>query len=145
MAKEKVVLAYSGGLDTSIIIPWLIENYDYEVIAVCGDGSFQMSMMELAALRQHGVGVKILVFANNRLGMVAEYQRDHGGGETAVCLDGSPDFVRLAEAYGIPARRLSMASEIPAALDALLSAEGPFLLEAAVDPEEPTLPPHPLA
>ena len=37
MAKEKVVLAYSGGLDTSIIIPWLIENYDYEVIAVCGD------------------------------------------------------------------------------------------------------------
>lgn len=116
-----------------------------QVAAVCGDGSFQMSMMELAALRQHGVGVKILVFANNRLGMVAEYQRDHGGGETAVCLDGSPDFVRLAEAYGIPARRLSMASEIPAALDALLSAEGPFLLEAAVDPEEPTLPPHPLA
>ena len=37
MAKEKVVLAYSGGLDTSIIISWLIENYDYEVIAVCGD------------------------------------------------------------------------------------------------------------
>ena len=37
MAKEKVVLAYSGGLDTSIIIPWLIENYGYEVIAVCGD------------------------------------------------------------------------------------------------------------
>ena len=37
MSKEKVVLAYSGGLDTSIIIPWLKENYDYEVIAVCGD------------------------------------------------------------------------------------------------------------
>ena len=37
MAKEKVVLAYSGGLDTSIIIPWLKENYDYDVIAVCGD------------------------------------------------------------------------------------------------------------
>ena len=37
MAKEKVILAYSGGLDTSIIIPWLKENYDYEVIAVCGD------------------------------------------------------------------------------------------------------------
>lgn len=37
MAKEKVVLAYSGGLDTSIIIPWLMENYDYDVIAVCGD------------------------------------------------------------------------------------------------------------
>jgi len=37
MSKEKVILAYSGGLDTSIIIPWLMENYDYEVIAVCGD------------------------------------------------------------------------------------------------------------
>ena len=37
MAKEKVVLAYSGGLDTSIIIPWLKENYDYEVIAVAGN------------------------------------------------------------------------------------------------------------
>lgn len=37
MTKEKVILAYSGGLDTSIIIPWLKENYDYEVIAVVGD------------------------------------------------------------------------------------------------------------
>ena len=37
MAKEKVVLAYSGGLDTSIIISWLKENYDYDVVCVCGD------------------------------------------------------------------------------------------------------------
>lgn len=116
-----------------------------QVVAVCGDGSFQMSMMELATLRQHGVAVKILVFCNNRLGMVAECQREHGGCETAVCLDGSPDFVRLAGAYGIPARRLSVPEEIPAAVEALLAAEGPFLLEVAVDPTEPTLLPQPLA
>ena len=111
-----------------------------QVLAVCGDGSFQMSMMELATMRQHGVAVKMVVFRNNRLGMVAEFQREHGK-ETAVCLDGSPDFARLADAYGIPARRLSKPEEIPAALEALFRAEGPFLLEVETDPEEPSLPP----
>lgn len=111
-----------------------------QVIAVCGDGSFQMSMMELAALRQHRIPVKILVFANQRLGMVAEYQREYESGETAVSLDGSPDFVKLAEAYGIPGRRIDREEEIAGALDALLEAEGSFLLEVRVDPEEPTLP-----
>lgn len=113
---------------------------DKQVVAVCGDGSFQMSMMELATMRQHDVAVKMVVFRNNRLGMVAEFQRERGK-ETAVCLDGSPDFVRLADAYGIPARRLSRPEEIPAALDAMFRAEGPFLLEVETDPEEPTLPP----
>ena len=111
-----------------------------QVIAVCGDGSFQMSMMELATLRQHRIPVKILVFANQRLGMVAEYQREYESGETAVSLDGSPDFVKLAEAYGIPGRRIDREEEIAGALDALLEAEGSFLLEVRVDPEEPTLP-----
>ncbi len=111
-----------------------------QVIAVCGDGSFQMSMMELATLRQHRIPVKILVFANQRLGMVAEYQREYESGETAVSLDGSPDFVKLAEAYGIPGRQIDREEEIAGALDALLEAEGSFLLEVRVDPEEPTLP-----
>ena len=111
-----------------------------QVIAVCGDGSFQMSMMELATLRQHRIPVKILVFVNQRLGMVAEYQREYESGETAVSLDGSPDFVKLAEAYGIPGRRIDREEEIAGALDALLEAEGSFLLEVRVDPEEPTLP-----
>lgn len=113
---------------------------DRQVVAVCGDGSFQMSMMELATMRQHNVAVKLVVFRNNRLGMVAEFQREHGK-ETAVCLDGSPDFVRLADAYGIPARRLSRPEEIPVALDAMFRTEGTFLLEVETDPEEPTLPP----
>ena len=114
---------------------------DRQVVAVCGDGSFQMSMMELATMRQHNVAVKLVVFRNNRLGMVAEFQREHGK-ETAVCLDGSPDFVRLADAYGIPARRLSRPEEIPVALDAMFRTEGTFLLEVETDPEEPTLPPR---
>ena len=109
------------------------------VYAICGDGSFQMSMMELATICQHHIPVKILLFANNRLGMVRELQDNHYGREIAVSLDGSPDFVRLAEAYSIPAMQISKTEEFAAAFS-FLKEEGSALLEIRVDPAEPTLP-----
>ncbi len=112
-----------------------------QVTAVCGDGSFQMSMMELATMRQHDIGVKLVVFANGRLGMVRELQERQYSRMEAVDLSGSPDFVKLAEAYGIPAFRAETNEEVPSALDAFFAREGTALLEVRVDPEEPTLPP----
>ena len=113
---------------------------DRQTIAVCGDGSFQMCSMELATLVQHRLPVKIVVFSNNRLGMVREHQTvAYDNNLTAVFLDGSPDFAKLAAAYQIPSVRIHENSEIDNALTRLLEAEGPFLLEAMVDPLETTL------
>ena len=68
-----------------------------QVCAVCGDGSFQMSMMELGTICQEALGVKIVVMRNTRLGMVRELQDNlYDGVHSGVYLDGSPDFVRLA-------------------------------------------------
>ncbi len=111
-----------------------------EVIAICGDGSFQMSFMELATLCQHDVPVKIVVMCNNRLGMVRELQYKHYDNNlSAVFLDGSPDFVKLAEAYGIKTMRISKNDDIDTGIKELLSSKGPFLLEVTVAPLEPTL------
>lgn len=113
---------------------------DREVIAICGDGSFQMSSMELATLCQHQIPVKIIVMCNNRLGMVRELQaKQYENNLAAVFLDGSPDFVKLAEAYRIPAMRIDSDEEIDEAIDALLQAKDQFLLEVTVDPLESTL------
>ncbi len=111
-----------------------------EVIAICGDGSFQMSFMELATLCQHDVPVKIVVMCNNRLGMVRELQlKQYDNNLSAVFLDGSPDFVKLAEAYGIKSMRISKNGDIDKGISELLSSKGPFLLEVTVDPLESTL------
>ncbi len=113
---------------------------DRTVVAVCGDGSFQMEFMELATLVQHNINVKIIVMANNRLGMVREVQTNaYGDRQTAVALDGSPDFVKLAQAYGIPAERVTDTLEAEKAIDALISSDGCYLLEVRVDEDENTI------
>lgn len=107
------------------------------VIAVMGDGSIQMSMMELATLVQHGIDVKIVVFRNCRLGMVRELQdKQYGGRETAVDLDGSPDFIALAAAYGIPGADVHTDGDVPAAIEQMFAARGPFLMQVHVDPSQ---------
>lgn len=107
------------------------------VIAVMGDGSIQMSMMELATLVQHGIDVKIVVFRNCRLGMVRELQgKQYGGRETAVDLDGSPDFIALAAAYGIPGADVRTDGDVPAAIEQMFAVRGPFLMQVHVDPSQ---------
>jgi acetolactate synthase I/II/III large subunit len=111
-----------------------------QVVCVCGDGSFQMSMCELATLKQTGADVKIILMVNERLGMVWELQSKlYGGRHTATTLTGSPDFVKLAEAYGIPATEVSSNAQAELAAKRMLESDGPFLLVCRVDPDEPTL------
>lgn len=108
---------------------------DRQVIAVCGDGSFQMSMMELATLRQHNVPVKIIVLKNNYLGMVREYQhytyQDH---YSVVDLSGSPDLSRLAQAYDLPFLRLETMEGAEAMIDKFLEKDASVLMECLIDP-----------
>lgn len=108
---------------------------DRQVIAVCGDGSFQMSMMELATIRQHDVPVKIIVLKNNYLGMVREYQhytyQDH---YSVVDLSGSPDLSKLAQAYDLPFLRLETMEGAETMIDKFLEKDASVLMECLIDP-----------
>lgn len=111
-----------------------------EVVAVCGDGSFQMQMMELATIMQENISVKIIIMRNNRLGMVRELQTNgYGDRQIAVDLDGSPDFVALARAYGIEADRVVTMAEAEEKIDKLVNSSKPYLLECNVYKLETTL------
>lgn len=110
------------------------------VITVCGDGSFQMQMMELATLCQNNIPLKMIVMNNNYLGMVREVQTNsYGDNQIAVCLDGGPNFTALASAYGIPAKSISDLSQAGSAIQEFLQAESSYLLEVVVDPYESSL------
>lgn len=111
-----------------------------QTVVVCGDGGLQMSMMELATLCQENLDLKILVMCNRRLGMIAELQKQHyQNRQTAVILNGDPDWVALAGAYHIASTRLNREDEILPALKTMLETPGPYLLECVVDPEEPSI------
>lgn len=109
-------------------------------IAICGDGAFQMEFMELATAVQHNVDIKIIVMTNTRLGMVRELQTiGYNDRQTAVFLDGSPDFIKLADAYGIPSMRVYDRDTMLEAVDKLADHKGIFLVEVTVDKNMPTL------
>ena len=110
------------------------------VIAVCGDGSFQMNFMELATAVQHNVPIKIIVMTNHRLGMVRELQTNgYNDRLTAVFLDGSPDFIKLAEAYGIKSHRVTDNDSMDTAIDLLVNSDELCLIEVMVDDRVKTL------
>lgn len=114
---------------------------DKEVAVICGDGSFQMQMMELATIVQENIAVKIIIMRNNRLGMVRELQtKAYKDQQIAVRLtDGNPDFAMLAKAYGIDSMSASNMSEAEEAIGKLASSDKPFLLEVNVFKNESTL------
>lgn len=110
------------------------------VVAIEGDGSFQMSMQELGTIIQEKLKVKIIIFNNHRLGMVREIQKlKYDKRYNQVLLDINPDFVKLGEAYGIRGESIKCDREVTAALDRMLKTDGPYILECRVDPEESTL------
>lgn len=106
-----------------------------QVIAVCGDGSFQMSMMELATICQHDIPVKIIVLKNNYLGMVREYQHyTYKDNYSVVDLSGSPDLEKLSSAYGIKFLRLETMERAEEMIDQLLEKDESVLMECVINP-----------
>ncbi len=101
-----------------------------------GDGGIQMTIQELGTLAKQKYPVKILVFDNSCLGMVRQWQElffDQRYCNTI--LDNNPDFVKIADAYGIPGERAHDGATLSAALDHALQTDGPYLIHCAVDPE----------
>ncbi len=106
-----------------------------QVIAVCGDGSFQMSMMELATMRQFAIPVKIIVLKNNYLGMVREYQHyTYKDNYSVVDLSGSPDLEKLSSAYDMKFMRLHTMERAGEVISEFLTHDESVLLECLIDP-----------
>ncbi len=108
---------------------------DRQVVAVCGDGSFQMSMMELATMRQFHVPVKIIVLKNTYLGMVREFQHyNYQDKYSVVDLSGSPDLEKLAMAYDMKFMRLLTMDGVEEAIHSFLAEDESVLMECVIDP-----------
>lgn len=107
-----------------------------QVVAVCGDGSFQMSMMELATIMQHDIPVKIIVMKNDYLGMVREYQHyTYKDNYSVVDIKaGTPDLEKLAAAYDIPFIRVENMSHAGEKIEAFLREDNTMLMECLIDP-----------
>ena len=136
--EESRTFISSGGLGTMgfgfpAAIGAKIGRPDAQVVCVAGDGSIQMNIQEMATALGNGVAVKVLVIDNNALGMVHQWQRLFYH-ERYSCTEftANPDFVKLAEAYGWQAERIAHPDQISDALDRMLAAEGPYLLDVII-------------
>jgi len=114
------------------------------VWAISGDGGFQMNMAEMATMVQEGLTVKMAVFNNGYLGMVRQWQQFFHGKRYSSTPIWSPDYVKLAAAYGIPGYRVQHASELADAVGQANAAPGPTLVEFVIEQEAnvyPMIPP----
>ncbi|MDW7657543.1 MAG: thiamine pyrophosphate-binding protein, partial [Bacillota bacterium] len=105
-------------------------------VLFAGDGGFQMTIQELGTLAQQNLPVKMLIMDNSCLGMVRQWQElffDKRYGNTL--LESNPDFVKIADAYGIPGGRAFDGTTLAAELDKAMSVPGPYLIHCAIDPE----------
>ncbi len=111
------------------------------VVSVVGDGGFQMTFNELATVKQYNIPVKILLINNGYLGMVRQWQEQfYAHNYSHSDLEVAPDFIKLAEAYGVPAFRASRRSEVTQTLEKGLNIPGPVLIEMQVAREENVFP-----
>ncbi len=113
---------------------------DREVIAVIGDGGFQMTIQELGTIFQTQAAVKIVILNNNFLGMVRQWQQlffDKRYSSTELM---NPDFIKVAEGYGIKGRSIDQRVDLKAAIREMIDHEGSFLLEVKVGKEDNVFP-----
>ena len=106
-----------------------------QVVLFCGDGGFQMTMQELGTIMQNGIGVKIVILNNGYLGMVRQWQQlffDKRYSHTELT---NPDFVTLAEAYGIRGRMIDSREDLGGAIEEMFAGDEPYLLEVRVTRE----------
>ncbi|WP_333859023.1 biosynthetic-type acetolactate synthase large subunit [Clostridium sp.] len=108
------------------------------VVSFAGDGGFQMSVFELGTVTEENVNLIIIVFNNSGLGMVREIQNNRSLGEFGVNFRTNPDFIKLAEAYGLLAKRVSNDNEFEEVFKEALNSDKAFLIECIVDPHERT-------
>lgn len=135
----------SGGLGTMgfglpAAIGAKLGNPEQTVVAIIGDGGFQMTIQELGTILQSQVDVKIMILNNNFLGMVRQWQQlffDRRYSFTEIV---NPNFTAIAKGYSIEALKITERVELDQALDTMLNSKGAFLLEVVVEQEENVFP-----
>ena len=135
----------SGGLGTmGFALPAAIgakmANPGKQVIAIIGDGGFQMTLQELGTIMQNNIGVKIIILNNEYLGMVRQWQQMFFEKRYSFTNIQSPDFVALAASYNIKGGKVEKQEDLSNALDQLLNTENAFLLEVKVAKEDNVFP-----
>ena len=115
------------------------------VVSISGDGGFFMNIQELATIGYYNLPIKIIVINNGQLGMIRQIQHHfYNGRFNTTDLGRNVDFVAVARGFGIPGCRVNVEEDPRAGIEAMANSEGPFLLEAVVDPENyvyPIIPP----
>ncbi len=110
---------------------------DRQVVAVCGDGGFQMTMQELATITQYGIPVKLVILKNTVLGLVRQYQHyNYKDRYSVIDLGSKPDLSLIAQAYGIRYLKLENAADTKEKLAEFLAEDESMILEVTVDREE---------
>ncbi len=135
----------SGGLGTMgyafpAAMGATIARSDRPVVAVVGDGGFQMTLQELATMAQEGIPAKTIILNNGFLGMVRQWQEMFFDNRYSAIELENPDFAAVAEAFGARGRRVTERADIDAALDEMLAADGPYVLDVVVEREENVFP-----
>jgi acetolactate synthase-1/2/3 large subunit len=135
----------SGGAGTmgfglpSAIGAWFAHK-DQEIWAIAGDGGFQMTAAELTTAVQEGANVKVAIMNNNFLGMVRQWQEFFFEKRYSAVNMLTPNFVKLAEAHGVPARLITKHDEVHEAIEWARNTQGPVVLEFRVEQEEAVYP-----
>ncbi len=115
-----------------------------QVVAVVGDGGFQMTLQELGTIAESKIPLKIIILNNSYLGMVRQWQQLFFKKRYSSTPISSPNYEKIAEAYGISAKRITQLAEVSGALDEMYATPGPYLLEVVVEQEDnvfPMIPP----
>ncbi|MCO4293719.1 biosynthetic-type acetolactate synthase large subunit [Solitalea sp. MAHUQ-68] len=113
---------------------------DREVIAVIGDGCFQMTIQELGTIAQNKLPVKIVILNNNFLGMVRQWQEMFFDNRYSFVELQNPDFIKISEGFGVKAKKITERCELDSAVEEMLASEVPYLLEVVVEKEANVFP-----
>jgi len=135
----------SGGLGTmGFALPAAIGAkmgaMEREVVAIIGDGGYQMTIQELATIFQNKTPVKIVVLNNGHLGMVRQWQELFFESRYASTVMTNPDFVKIAEGYHIKAQRVSERKDLSSAVQEMIACKDPYFLEVKVEKEDNVFP-----
>ncbi len=135
----------SGGLGTmGFALPAAmgakLAKPEREVIAIIGDGGFQMTLQELGTIAQYNIGVKIVILNNSFLGMVRQWQQLFFEKRYSFTEMHNPDFVALTKAFGIPSEKVDRREELKKSVEKMRINQGPYLLEVVVEKEDNIFP-----
>ncbi len=142
--KEDMKFFTSGGLGTmGYSIPAGIgaklADSNKMVVSIFGDGSFQMSLAELGTILEYNIDIKMILFNNSGLGMVREIQNKVFNNNYGVNVNRMPDFIKLVEAYGIEAIKVTSNEEVDESLEKIINSKGSIFVEYKVDRKVSTL------